>query len=105
MITPELFDIVELLVDVPGTKLRASDRGAIVDQHNDRAYEVEFTNSYGETLELAVLSPEQFMVVWQSQTKAWVPVATRLTTVVESMPTERQEQVLNFARSLYQTAV
>jgi hypothetical protein len=102
MITPELFDIVELLVDVPDTKLRAGDRGAIVDKHSNKAYEVEFTNSYGETLELEVLSPEQFMVVWQSKTKTWVPVATRLTTMVESMPTERQEQVLNFARSLYQ---
>ena len=50
MIPPELFDIVELLVDVPNTKLKAGDRCAIVDKHNDRAYEVEFTNSYGETL-------------------------------------------------------
>lgn len=101
MISPELFDIVELLVDMPEANLRAGDRGAIVEQHSERAYEVEFTNPEGETLELVALSPEQFMVVWQSASKAWVPLADRLAAMMSALPEERQEQVLNFARSLY----
>jgi len=36
VISPELFDIVELLVNMPEANLRAGDRGAIVEQHSDR---------------------------------------------------------------------
>jgi len=104
MISPELFDIVELLVDIPEANLRTGDRGAIVEQHSDRAYEVEFTNPDGETLELLALSPEQFMVVWQSASKAWVPLTDRLAAMMSALPEERQEQVLNFARSLYRVS-
>ncbi|MEL6384107.1 MAG: DUF4926 domain-containing protein [Cyanobacteria bacterium J06626_18] len=101
MISPELFDIVELLVDIPEANLRAGDRGAIVEQHTNKAFEVEFTNPNGETLELLALSPEQFIVVWQSASKTWVPLADRLAAMMLALPEERQEQVLNFARSLY----
>ncbi|NMF83749.1 DUF4926 domain-containing protein [Nodosilinea sp. P-1105] len=103
MIHPELFDIVELLVDLPEFSLQVGDRGAIVEKHTDTAYEVEFTNAYGETLECLALDINQFMVVWQSKTKSWVPLAQQIATMLEALPQSRQEQVLNFARSLYRT--
>lgn len=64
MIKPNLFDVVEMLVDLPEIGLQVGDRGAIVEEYSDRAYEIEFTNPQGETLALHTLSPEQFIVVW-----------------------------------------
>ena len=75
MIKPDFFDVIELLVDISELKLQAGDRGAIVEKYSDRAYEVEFTNSEGETLALPTLSPEQFIVVWQAETQIWVSLA------------------------------
>lgn len=70
-----LFDVVELRVDIPESELQAGDRGAIIEKYNARAYEVEFTNSQGETLALPTLSPEQFIVVWQAETQIWGSLA------------------------------
>ncbi len=100
MIQPELLDVVELLVDRPDVQLQAGDQGTIVEEYEDRAYEVEFSNSQGETLALLALEPEQFVVVWQNTTKAWVPLTERITAVLQKLPEDRQQQVLNFARSL-----
>lgn len=72
MIQPELFDIVKLLVDLPEYNLRAGTQGAIVENHQNNAYEVEFFESTGETLALCTLSPQQFIVVWQAKTKTWL---------------------------------
>lgn len=44
MIEPKLFDIVELLVDLPESNLRLGARGAIVDCYSDGNYEVEFSD-------------------------------------------------------------
>ena len=41
MIQPELLDVVELLVDLPDVQLQAGDQGTIVEEYEDRAYEVE----------------------------------------------------------------
>ncbi|MGB0562391.1 MAG: DUF4926 domain-containing protein [Spirulinaceae cyanobacterium] len=105
MNNPQLFDVIELLVDIAASGLRVGDRGAIVEQHSDRAYEVEFTNETGATKAMVVLSPEQFMVVWQSATEAWVPLTERIAAMIRVLPQERQEEVLSFARSLYQSPV
>lgn len=105
MIKPDLFDVVELLVDIPELGRSAGDRGAIVEQYSDRASEVEFTNPEGETLALHTLSPEQFIVVWQAKTKTWVSLADRITSAVQILSEERQEEVLNFTRSLYKNWV
>jgi len=75
MIKPDLFDVIEILVDIPESGLHAGDRGAIVEKYPDQAYEVEFTNSQGETLALCTLSPKQFIVVWQAKTQIWVSLA------------------------------
>ena len=68
MIKPELFDVIELLVDLPEVEINAGELGTIVEKYDDRAYEVEFANDDGETLALLVLTPEKFIVVWKSET-------------------------------------
>ncbi|NJN22929.1 MAG: DUF4926 domain-containing protein [Leptolyngbya sp. RL_3_1] len=102
MIKPDLFDVVELTVDVPQHNLQAGDRGSIVEKHTDTVYEVEFANAYGETLVFTSFSTSQFIVVWRSDTQSWVPLEERIAAMIASLPEERKEQVLNFARSLYQ---
>ncbi|NJR48107.1 MAG: DUF4926 domain-containing protein, partial [Hyellaceae cyanobacterium CSU_1_1] len=42
MTQPELFDVVELLIDLPESNLRAGVQGAIVECYQDNNYEVEF---------------------------------------------------------------
>lgn len=103
MTQPELLDVVELLVDLPEVELQAGDQGTILEIYDDRAYEVEFANSHGETQALLALKPEQFVVVWQNSTKAWVPLAERIAAVLQKLPEDRQQQVLTFARSLHKT--
>jgi Domain of unknown function (DUF4926) len=66
MQNPQLFDVVELLVNLPEQGLQVGVQGAIVEQYADQSYEVEFTNGLGETIATVVLLPEQFVVVWQS---------------------------------------
>ena len=103
MITPELFDMIELVINVPNSSLKVGDRGTIVEEYGGKAYEVEFTNSDGETTALQSLTCNQFIVVWRSATKMWVPVGDRLVAMIQFLPEENQKQVLDFARSLYQT--
>jgi len=50
----------------------------IVEAYGDRAYEVEFSNDEGDTLEMQALTPDQVVVVWKSATKSWVPVGDRI---------------------------
>jgi hypothetical protein len=101
MIEPDLFDVIELLVDVPESNLKAGDRGAVVEKYGDRAYEVEFANSKGETLALCTLSAEKMLVIWQAKTKAWVSLFDRITAAIEPLSEDRQQEVLTFARSLH----
>jgi hypothetical protein len=72
---PELFDVVELLVDLPDSNLSIGEQGAIVECLDDSNYEVEFTNQYGETVAICTLNFEQFRVVWQAKTKRKVEAA------------------------------
>ncbi len=101
MIQPELFDIVELLVPIPELELFPGKQGAIVEDHGNHSYEVEFTNNSGETETLCTLSPDQFVVVWQSQAKRWLPISEKVTAVVSHLPENEQQQVLAFACSLH----
>lgn len=102
MTEPELFDVVELLVDLPKNNLRAGVRGALVECYDNNNYEVEFTNSEGETLALCTLSSEQFVIVWNAKTKRWLSVSEQIAGVISRLPEERKLEVLDFARSLYQ---
>lgn len=97
---PELFDIVELLIDLPEDELSAGAQGTIVECYGNDTYEVEFSNSDGETLALCTLSPEQFMIVWQAKTKSWLSLPEQITDVVTNLDTARQKEVFKFARSL-----
>lgn len=102
MIEPELFDAIELLVDLPEENLCAGVRGAIVECYDDGKYEVEFTSEEGETLALCTLSPEEFIVVWKAKTKSWLPVSEQIAAAINHLSEERRQEVLDFARSLYQ---
>lgn len=98
---PDLFDVVELAVDIPECGLRAGMQGTIVHCHPGDAYEVEFTNEAGETLDFLPLRPEQFIVVWQAKTKKWVPIAERIAALTAHLPEEAGKEVLDFARFLH----
>lgn len=99
---PELFDVIELLVDLPEDNRPAGVQGAIVECYDNNDYEVEFTNENGETLALCTLSPSQFIVVWKAKTKSWLSVSQQLVAAIAHLSDERQREVLDFARSLYQ---
>ena len=101
MTQPELFDVVELLVDLPEHNLRAGVQGAIVECYQDNNYEVEFSNSNGETLALYALSARQFVVVWSAKTKTWLPISERVAAILNNLDSKRQEEVLDFAKFLY----
>jgi hypothetical protein len=101
MIEPELFDVIELLVDLPEENLRAGVRGATVECYEDGKYEVEFINKEGETLALSTLSSEKFIVVWKAKTKRWLSVSEQIAAAIDHLSEERQREVLDFARSLY----
>ena len=48
MKSPELLDVVELLVNLPEDGLRVGTQGTIVECYGDDAYEVEFVNGAGD---------------------------------------------------------
>jgi hypothetical protein len=102
MIKPELFDIVELLVNMPEHNQFIGSQGTIVECFNDGKYEVEFSNEDGETTALCTLSPQQFIVVWQAKTKNWLSVSDKLNAVINNLSEDKQQEVLNFARFLHQ---
>jgi hypothetical protein len=97
----ELFDIVELLVDLPEHNLRTGDRGAVVECYPDNTYEVEFTNEDGETLAMCPLAPSQFLVVWLSRTQSWVPIAEQVAALTTRLPEGMGQEVLDFVRFLH----
>jgi hypothetical protein len=101
MIEPELFDAIELLVNLPEYNLETGVRGAIVDCYADGKYEVEFTNEEGETEVLCPLSSNQFMVVWKSKTESWLSVSEQIVAAIGNLSEERKREVLDFTRTLY----
>ncbi|MEO0249219.1 MAG: DUF4926 domain-containing protein [candidate division WOR-3 bacterium] len=98
---PDLFDVVELITDIPERGLHVGMQGTIVHCHPGDAYEVEFTNEAGETLDFLALRPEQFIVIWRAKTKQWVPAAERIAALMARLPEEVGEEILDFARFLY----
>jgi hypothetical protein len=81
---PELFDVIELTIDIPEQELYAGMQGTIVASHPGDAYEVEFADESGETLALLALRPHQFIVVWRASTGAPVSVAEQVTALMKS---------------------
>ncbi|WP_088891246.1 DUF4926 domain-containing protein [Leptolyngbya ohadii] len=101
MTKPELFDVVELLVNLPEQNLQAGAQGAIVEQYADDTYEVEFANADGETLALVSLPVQQFVVVWRAATKTWVPLSEKIEALIAVLPEETRLEVFDFARFVY----
>jgi hypothetical protein len=58
-----LFTVVALRDAVPGTNLQVGQTGTIVEHLSSGAYEVEFTDSFGNTLESRTFFPEQLVPV------------------------------------------
>ena len=104
MIKPKLFDIVELLVNLPEFYQSIGSQGSIVECHDLNHFEVEFSNEAGETTALCVLSPQQFIVIWQSQTNQWLNTTDKITAIFNNLSENKREEVLDFARFLYQKA-
>ena len=105
---PDLFDVVELTMDIPGQGLYAGMQGTIVECHPDAAYEVdglkaiEFTDEHGETLALLALRQHQFIVVWRAKTNDWVPLAERIAALVAALPEDEGQEAPDFVRFLYE---
>ena len=96
---PDIGDVIELTIDIPGRNLRAGAQGTIVHGHDNEAYEVEFTED-GETLDFLALRAEQFIVVWRAETQEWLSVAERAAALIANLPDETAQEVLDFARFL-----
>lgn len=75
---------------------------AILECFYDLNYEVEFSDSSGETIALCTLYSEQFLVVWKSNERRWLSVSKLLAAMVERLSDERQQQILELARSVSQ---
>jgi hypothetical protein len=101
MIRPELFDTVELLIDLPAQQLRAGAQGAIVQAYNDDAFEVEFSDDAGQTLALCALSPAQFIVIWRNANHAWVTPDEQAAQLVSRLREPESREVIDFARYLH----
>lgn len=102
MIKPELFDIIELIVNLPEYNQFIGSQGAIVECFNDNKYEIEFTNEDGETIAQCALSSDKFIVVWETKTQQWVSINDKLNAVINNLSETKKQEVLNFARFLYQ---
>lgn len=55
----KLFDVVELVVDLPDEGPQAGAVGTIVDEYPDGEYEVEFTDPDGAIVVLLAVRPDQ----------------------------------------------
>ena len=73
---PELFDVIELLTDIPEFSLRKGEQGTIVDDYQDGVFEIEFINKKGETTALCSINQEKFMIVWSTKTEQWLTPIT-----------------------------
>lgn len=99
---PDLFDVVELTVDIPEYNLHAGMQGTIVESHQKDVYEVEFAAETGETTALLALRPHHFIVVWQASTGTPVPIAEQVAALIEALPENAGREVLDFARFLHE---
>ena len=98
---PNLLDVVELLVDLPEHGLRAGDRGTVVDSYPSGIFEIEFVAESGETVASCPLSRDQVLVVWQSETRSWVPADEQIAAIVARLPESGEQEVLDFVRFLH----
>ncbi len=98
---PALFDLIELIEDLPDHKLAAGARGTIVECYTDKDYEVEFTNAEGETLAFFALRSDKFVIVWEAATKKWIPYADRIASIVAKLPEQAKQEIFEVVRRIY----
>lgn len=101
MINPELFDTVELLVDLPEIQLRAGTQGAIVQAYGEDVFEVEFSDEAGQTLAMCALSTAQFIVVWRNADHTWVTADEQAAQLISRLREPERREVIDFARYLH----
>jgi hypothetical protein len=101
MTKPKLFDIIELLVDVPEYNLKVATQGAIVECYEDQSYEIEFANFQCKTELTCALSEKQFIVVWQAASQTCLSISNKAEVLINLLSNNDQTKVLEFARSLY----
>ncbi len=101
MTKPELFDIIELLVDVPEYNLKVETQGTIVECYEDQSYEIEFADFQGETELTCALSEKQFIFIWESASKTWLFIPNKAEALINLLSDHDQTKVLEFARYLY----
>ncbi|NOT57611.1 MAG: DUF4926 domain-containing protein [Deltaproteobacteria bacterium] len=101
MMQPALFDVIEVLVDLPEHHVQAGTQGTIVHGYPNNVFEVEFVNEDGETTALCPMLPTQFIVVWQTSTKMWLTAEDQAAALVLHLPEEAKQEVLDFARFLH----
>jgi len=65
MSRPQLFDVVRLIHPLPELGFESGQKGTIVEEYTRprEAYEVEFIDDDGATIDLFSLTPDQFEVV------------------------------------------
>jgi len=97
---PEIGDVIELIVDIPERNCGVGRQGTVVLNHNNEAYEVEFVNDEGETLDFFALRPEQFVIIWRAETGQPVSLVEQATTIIANLPEDAAQEVLDFARFL-----
>ena len=64
---PHLFDVVQLIVDLPEEGLKKNDIGAVIEVFDipNEAFEVEFLNEDGSEKATCVLTRDQFKILNQ----------------------------------------
>lgn len=67
--SPNLLDVVAILVEIPEHRLQRGQVGTIVEEL-DGAYEVEFSDDEGQTYASIALPREQLLVLHHSPDKA-----------------------------------
>jgi len=92
-------DSIELIRDIPERNLFSGMQGTIVDCHPE-AYEVEFINSDGETIDFLSLKPEQFIVIWKIDKNQEVSSTEQAIELIKMLPAQLSQQVLDFTRFL-----
>lgn len=60
----KLLDVVALLRAFPEENLIKGEVGTVVEQLSENAFEVEFSNKQGQTINSIVLNPEDFIVLY-----------------------------------------
>ncbi len=67
---PKLFDVVALINDLPGERLRRGQVGTIIELHSRGEFEVEFSDDEGKTYAQLSLSEHQLIVLHHAPAKS-----------------------------------